>query len=207
LEKEQAAATVTMTLPGARLLHEGQVEGFKTRLPVFLSRRPEEPVQPALRDFYVRLLSMVNRDVFRNGHWLLCERSGWPDNSSFQNLLAWSWTAADSRDGGRPEDHERYLIVVNLSDRPSQGLVKIPWPDLADKTCRLADAWLGETYDREANDMLAPGLFVDLKPWAAHCFHVQVATEQPAMRQRKAQSAERTRSRPAELNPVHHAPA
>ncbi len=39
-EKERAAAVVTSTLPGARMFHEGQFEGRKVRLPVFLGRRP-----------------------------------------------------------------------------------------------------------------------------------------------------------------------
>ena len=40
--KARAAAVAVLTLPGARLLHEGQLEGRKVRLPVFLGRRPEE---------------------------------------------------------------------------------------------------------------------------------------------------------------------
>ena len=39
--KEKAAAVTTYTLPGARLFHEGQLEGRKVRLPVFLGRRPK----------------------------------------------------------------------------------------------------------------------------------------------------------------------
>jgi hypothetical protein len=132
-------------------------------LPVFLSRHPDEPVEPGLRDFYSKLLKAVNRDVFRNGRWLLCERSGWPDNSSFQNLVAWCWTG----------EKERYLIAVNLSDTSSQGLVKVPWEDVQGRTCRLNDALSGQAYDRDGNQMRAPGLFLDLKPWAAHCFQVQ----------------------------------
>ena len=162
--KEEAAATMITTLPGAKLIHEGQIEGRKVRLPVFLSRRPNEPVDPALRDFYLRLLKTVNRDAFCNGRWLLCERSGWPDNSSFQNLVAWCWTG----------EKERYLIVINLSDTSSQGLIKVPWEDLRGRTCWLADALSVDTYDRNGSDMLSPGLFVDLKGWAAHCFQVQV---------------------------------
>ena len=44
-------------LPGARLFHEGQFEGRKVRLPVFLGRRPEEPVDKDLQDFYTKLFA------------------------------------------------------------------------------------------------------------------------------------------------------
>ncbi len=187
-QKEQAAATVTMTLPGAKLLHEGQIEGRKTRLPVFLSRRPDEPVEPALRDFYLKLLKVVNRDVFRNGSWRLCERSGWPDNSSFQNIVAWCWTG----------EMERYLIVVNLSDASSQALIKIPWQDLGGSICRLSDEASGETYHRDGSEMLAPGLFVDLKSWVAHCFHVEGPGPRRTQSPRKDRTADRATSQPAE---------
>jgi hypothetical protein len=187
--KEQAAATIALTSPGAKLLHEGQIEGRKTRLPVFLSRRPDESLEPALRDFYHKLLKVINQDVFRNGRWMLCERSGWPDNGSFQNLVAWCWAG----------EGQRYVIAVNLSEIPSQGLIKVPWEDLQGSTCRLADALSGETYDRDGNDMRAPGLFVDLKPWAAHCFHVQITSPRRTMPQRKGESAP---SRPTEDHAV-----
>ena len=42
--KGRAAAVAILTLMGAKLLHEGQFEGRKVRLPVFLGRRPDEPV-------------------------------------------------------------------------------------------------------------------------------------------------------------------
>src|SRR5208283_4905210 len=83
-EKGRAAAVAILTLMGAKLLHEGQFEGRKIRLPVFLSRRPAEPGEQELVAFYDRLLKAIHRDVFRNGAWRLCERSGWPDNQSCQ---------------------------------------------------------------------------------------------------------------------------
>ena len=67
--KEQAAAVTTFTLPGARLFHEGQFEGRRVRLPVFLGRRPAEPVNKALRAFYEKLLAAINTPIFRDGEW------------------------------------------------------------------------------------------------------------------------------------------
>ena len=39
----RAAAVVISTLQGARLYHDGQLEGLRTRIPVFLDRGPDEP--------------------------------------------------------------------------------------------------------------------------------------------------------------------
>ncbi len=55
----RAAAVATMTLQGARLVHDGQMEGRRTRIPVFLARGPDEPVDEDLRAFYHRLLRAV----------------------------------------------------------------------------------------------------------------------------------------------------
>ncbi len=89
--KEKAVALTMATLPGARLFHEGQFEGRKVRVPVFLRRRVEESADEGLLAFYAKLLTAIDQSAFREGQWNLCERTGWPDNSSFQNLIAWSW--------------------------------------------------------------------------------------------------------------------
>lgn len=158
--KQQAAALTIATLPGTRLFHEGQFEGRKVRLPVFLSRRPDEPTDSALHEFYEKLLERVNRPVFREGMWSLCERTGWPDNLSFQNLVAWNWV----------KDDERYLIVVNLGDGPVQARVQVRWPDAGGGAWNLLDLSSGAKYERDGDQMLSPGLYVELGPWNYHFF-------------------------------------
>jgi hypothetical protein len=169
-EKVRAAAVTMATLPGARFFHEGQFEGRRVRLPVFLARRAEEEIDQASQTFYRELLSAINAPVFRDGEWKLCARSGWPDNSSFQNLVAWSWIKGD----------DRYLIVTNLSDCSSQARMQIPWEDGRGETWRLRDAISGVTYDREGDEMLGPGLYVELGPWNFsffQCRRLQSTTE------------------------------
>lgn len=161
--KERAAALAILTLPGARLLHEGQFEGLKVRLPVFLARRAAEPVDHDLEAFYRRLLQETNRDVFRNGDWQLCERGGWPDNSSYQNILVWCWA----------KDEERFLVIINFSGTTSSALVRIPWNDLRERTWLLNDPLSNKSYVRSGNDMLDAGLYIDLEPWNFHYFQLQ----------------------------------
>jgi hypothetical protein len=158
--KQRAAALTTATLPGIKLFHEGQFEGRKVRPPVFLGRRPGEPVDEDLRGFYGKLLEAVNRKAFREGQWSLCERTGWPDNATFQNLVAWSWV----------HDDERYLIVVNLSDCPVQAQVQVRWADAGGRKWHLIDLLSGVTYERNGDEMLSAGLYVELAPWNSHFF-------------------------------------
>jgi hypothetical protein len=161
--KGRAAAVAILTLTGARLLHEGQFEGRKRRLPVFLGRRPAEPVDPELVAFYGRLLKATSRDVFRNGAWRLCERSGWPDNQSCRNILAWCWA----------QDEERYLVVINFRQESAQARVQVPWDELRGKQWRLNDVLSGQTYDRSGDEMRDAGLYVELQPWQCHLFQLR----------------------------------
>ena len=163
--KEGAAAVVTSTLTGARMFHEGQFEGRKVRLPVFLGRRPDEPTDKGLEDFYRRLLAAINNPAFRQGDWRLSERTGWPDNSSFQNIVAWSWRLYD----------DRWLVVVNLSDSTCQARVKLGWEDISGSHWLLTDLLSGVSYERAGNEMLSEGLYVDLGPWAYHFLRLQRA--------------------------------
>ncbi|HEY6290221.1 MAG TPA: alpha-amylase family glycosyl hydrolase [Terriglobia bacterium] len=161
--KGQAAALTVGTLPGMRLFHEGQFEGRKVRLPVFLGRRPHEAVDQALQAFYAKLLEATDTPAFHDGEWTLCPRSGWPDNPSYLNVLAWTWL----------KDDERCLIVVNLSDRAAQAQVQVPW-DGRERTWRLDDALSGAAYERNGYEMLSPGLYVQLGPWSYHLFQCRV---------------------------------
>ena len=69
--RARAAAVATLSQTGARLVHEGQLDGRRVQLPVFLARRPDEAPDADLRAFYERLLGGLQGDVFRTGDWQL----------------------------------------------------------------------------------------------------------------------------------------
>ena len=157
-EKERVAAITTSTLTGAKLFHEGQFEGRKVKLPVFLGRRPNERLDPNLQAFYYKLLKVIHAPAFREGEWRLCERSGWPDNQSHLNLVAWYWR----------KDDNRYLIVVNLSGASAQALVRIPQDNVRGKSWQLVDAFSGDVYERNGDEMQEQGLYIDLPGLGYH---------------------------------------
>ncbi len=158
-EKSRAAAVTIATLPGAKLFHDGQFEGRIIRVPVQLGRRPAEPLNEEIRAFYQKLIHVISERGFREGEWRLCEQNGWPDNTSYRNLVAWCWRA----------EKDRCLVAVNFSGLRSQGRARLLWNDLAGRSWRLIDAFTGEVYEREGNEMLDPGLYIDLLPWGFHC--------------------------------------
>ncbi len=157
-EKERAAAVTMLTVLGAKLLFEGQCEGRRVRPPVFLARRPVEPIDLDLRAFYHTLLAAVKRAGLREGEWRQCERTGWPGNSSYLNLGAWGWN----------QGQERYIVVVNLSECQSQGRVRMPWNELAGRTWHLTDVLSGDMFERDGGELQSAGLYVDLPAWKVH---------------------------------------
>ncbi len=161
-DAEMAMAVVVATLPGATLWHEGQFEGRRVHPPVFLQRRPDEVADQDLATWYRQLIAVVDHDGVRSGSWQLLEPTGWPDNETCGNLLAWSWS-----DDAIPR---RHIIVVNLSGAPAQARVPLPWPDLRGSSHHLTDRLGGLEIDRDGDELAAPGLFVALDPWCFHLF-------------------------------------
>jgi len=160
-DRERAAAVAVATLPGATLWHDGEFQGRRVHLPVFLARRPDEPVDSELQEFSERLVAAA-ADV-RQGEWQLLECTGWPDNDTHRNLLAWSWTGGDSR----------HVVVVNYSGQQAEGRVRLPWNDLAGRSWELAELLDSTTYERNGDELMDPGLYVDLGPWHWHMLSVR----------------------------------
>jgi Alpha amylase, catalytic domain len=154
----RAAAVVMSTLQGARLYHDGQFEGRRIHIPVFLRRGPDEPVDDELRAFYRGLVRAVADSGLRDGEWRLCDCTGWPDNDSYLRLVAWCWQTPRAR----------HLVVVNLSDAPAQARVHLPWDDLGGRDWRLEDRLSGSGFDRRGDELNSEGLYVALEPWASH---------------------------------------
>jgi len=162
--KHEAAAAITFLTPGLRFFHDGQIEGRKKRISPHLGRAPEEPVNESLKSFYVRLLEALRNPAVRSGDWRLLDCTPpLEGNGSSDAFIAQSWQEA-----GRP----RILTAVNYSDHQSQCFVQLPFEALGGARCVLRDL-LGEArYERDGNELLSRGLYLDVGPWTTHLFEV-----------------------------------
>ena len=160
--KQRAAAVLISTAPGAKLFHEGQFEGRRVRLPVFLGRRPEEPCNEGLKKFYETLLPACANRAFRQGLWRLCETEGWPDNRSHEDLISYTWESIDSR----------YLIIVNFSPNQIRARIRTKWNDMCGSIWELNDPVSKQSFERSGSEIAAKGLYVELGPWQFHFFEV-----------------------------------
>jgi glycosidase len=162
-DKHRAAAVVALTLQGAKLLHEGQFQGRRTRVTVFLGRRPEEPSDLDLERFYHALLRQTAEEPFQSGEWTMSECDGWADNMSCRNLLAWCWKKATARS----------LVIVNFSGTSSQARVRLPWSDVGTGTWSLVDVLSQQRYERSGEEMTGSGFYVSIEPWHWHFLRLE----------------------------------
>jgi len=161
--RSQPAAVLICTLPGGTLLYDGQFIGRKVKLPVQLGRQPKETPDEDLKAFYLKLLAETRSPVYQDGDWALFSVVAGKDNGTQDNLIAYGWKAGD----------ERRLAVINMSGAQSQGHVQMgAWPEVGQSNWRMQDAMNGDDYIRDGGTMAQVGLYVDLKPYQSHLFHM-----------------------------------
>ncbi|HEV8634385.1 MAG TPA: alpha-amylase [Chloroflexota bacterium] len=150
--RHRAAATVALTIPGMRLLHDGQLEGRQRRLPVQLLRRAREPLDLALAGFYERLIAAAPR------------RGAWRRLAAGPPLLAWTWDAM-------PSGRRQSLVVVNFGDGVNAAQLNVGLLGLAGRPVELWDRLSDErrTVDGDALGDLELGL----GPWEARLFDLR----------------------------------
>ncbi|MFL9900398.1 hypothetical protein PQR71_19940 [Paraburkholderia fungorum] len=160
----EAAAIITFLSPGLRFFHEGQFEGRRKRISPHLVRAPEEPVDAPSQGFYEKLLAVLRQPVFRDGTWNLLKcLPAWEGNWTSDCFIAWSW---------QRDDGERRLIAVNYAGNQSQCYVPIPFPDLSGRTVRLKDIMASASFDRDGEELISRGLYLNLPPWSYQVFEM-----------------------------------
>ena len=162
LEHVVPAATLVCTLPGATLLHDGQWSGRRVKLPVQIGRQPHEPPNTQLEAFYRKLLQETRDPIYQKGEWGLFNPAPGKKNGTHENLLAYGWRGGET---------DYRLIVVNLTDEPSQAHIDLEdWEGIAGHNWELHDVLDGVSYLRKGDQMDDLGLYVDLTPYKSHIF-------------------------------------
>jgi len=159
-----AAAIIAMTLPGARLIHEGQMEGLKIKLPVQLGRRQTEERDQNLLDFYQNLLRIIPGKNLANAKWSICNILPVDSNdSSYKNLISYIWWVDDIY----------LLIVVNYSPYPSKGHIRIEPLNYSSDNWVFKDLLNQNNYIYKGVDLEKYGLYTDLNEWNSHIFIIK----------------------------------
>lgn len=168
--RHRAGAVLAASVPGMFLVHDGQLEGARFRAPVQFARRSEEPADTDLQAFYTRLLDVLRDSGLRRGVSIALEPAqAWPGNATHGAFVARLWT--------RPGD-ALHVAIVNLGATRGQCRVAIPEPGPAGRPGRVGrtvvlEDLLGHArYERPRDELMAPGLYVDLEAGAYHLFQL-----------------------------------
>jgi len=166
-EEHRAAALLILTLPGMRLLHEGQLTGATVRTPVHLRRRPPAIPQAEVAAFYEKFLTTLKTTAVGRGTAELLELApAWNGNPTAENFVVVQWRAV-------PMQFD--LVVINLAPYRSQCSVKLTVEELAGRNWAMSNLLGSERYEREGTKLRKDGLFLDLPAHGAQLFHFQVA--------------------------------
>jgi glycosidase len=178
-DRQRAAATMLSTLPGIALIHQGQMEGKRERLPVQrVVPLHQEAVNTKLQSFYSRLLEVTSLPVFRNGRLHVL----YSNNPAFVTYT-------------RTNDEMQALVVINSSNRYQKGSVFLN-PGLKLKTgapYKLYDLFyelktldvrrhpsIQPSYCYPAAALINQGLYVELNAHDAHIFLFEPRTSYKA---------------------------
>jgi glycosidase len=161
----QAAAVLTYLCPGLRFFHQGQTEGFTKRIPVHLCRGPLESVNPELREFYYRLLDCLRLAATHQVQFRLLEcMPAWDGNWTWDCFVCFAWQ--DSKEA-------LLVVVVNYAPNQSQCYLRLPFDRLRGNAVCFRDLMGPARYNRDGDEILSRGLFLDLEPWGHHVFEVK----------------------------------
>jgi hypothetical protein len=171
-ERQRAAAAMICTLPGVALLHQGQMEGKREKMPVQRAVPVHhEPVNTALRHFYESLLKVTAKSLFREGRLNVL----YSNNPSFISYA-------------RVDETSKAIIIINTSHQWQKGSVTLVpglplkagisyelrdlFYDLKSPEVKRRDTVI-PTYHYAASHLITQGLYVELAPFDAHIFLIE----------------------------------
>ena len=67
---------------------------------------------------------------------------------------------------------ELCLVAVNYAANQSQCYVRLPLPNLDDRSVRFKDLMGSPAFDREGSDLASRGLYLDMRAWGYHVFEL-----------------------------------
>jgi glycosidase len=149
----RAAALLILGLPGMRFLYEGEMQGWRTQVPVHVARWPHETTDAQILAMYEQLLGVLKDSAVGQGDYHLLRPTDWPDNHSAQHIFIVQWQKS-------PEQFD--LVVVNLDSQPAQCRTRLEVKELARHDWHVRNLLGSEVYERHGGDLEAAGLHLEL---------------------------------------------
>ena len=155
-ERHRTAAVLALTLPGMRLVHDGQMEGRAIGIPVQLGRRPAESPDPLMESHYERLLHALADPVFHDGEWQLLDLQPFDASGSHDGLIAHQWT---TRERGR-------VVVVNWSASRARGFLPLSLPAAVESSWQMRQLLIAAEPGGHDHHRQEFGVHLDVPPYS-----------------------------------------
>ncbi len=158
-----ACAVLTFSLPGPRLIYDGQTGGRKLRYCIHLRRAAETPAESDENVFYEKLFSALKESAIGKGTAAsIPSQPTGPGNESYPAIQAFLWENAQCRD----------LMIANLSGAECDARVPVFFTGIGSRQWILRNRLGSEQYIRDGTEMATVGLYVKLAPWQAQILEI-----------------------------------
>jgi hypothetical protein len=162
-----SAAVIGLLTPGMRLLHHGQLEGRRKRIPPHLARAPVEAKDPWAHDFYRRLLRCMRHPAARHGRWRLLEcLPVSKQDPSHEQLVAFAW---------HHPGHGLLLVISNHGPLDTRCHLPLPFGDMEDGPHELHDRMSDLRLLHQGAELRNRGLYLQLPGWDYRVFDIAPA--------------------------------
>ena len=148
IQRSLAAASIALSLPGARLFHHGQERGKQIKIPVELGRIGDEKIIAEIQEFYQKFLPALSDNMHKNGRWRLLHVEGMDFWQSPFISYVWEF------------EHSTLLVLVNYSDHPQSGRVNLA--ELGRTPTKICDTIQQQTLPLSNNQT---SLEIQTLPW------------------------------------------
>ncbi|MCX5782256.1 MAG: alpha-amylase family glycosyl hydrolase [Elusimicrobia bacterium] len=159
-EKSKSAAIIIALTAGAKMFHQGQLEGNKVHLHIQLLRKPKETADKETLNFYRKYFSVLKQIDPGYSRWAVLETiAAWEGNWTYKEFVCAS-------------KGNSYLAAVNFANHQSQCFVS-PRLETALGKVIFKDLLSDVVYERETENIKLRGFYLDMPPYGRHIFKIE----------------------------------
>ncbi len=172
MQRAKAAGLIALSVPGAKLVYEGQLEGNLLKVPMQLGRRQVERPIPEIVNFYKEIVPFLSENLLDDGTWQLLpvivknetavSHGPWHHAQVFaearNDFIGYLWGFST----------HFLLVLVNFSAQMTQGIVT--WPPQVkiqgdSDQMEIFELFTNRTFTRSRYQLESQGMEVTLSPW------------------------------------------
>ncbi|MBY8982783.1 MAG: hypothetical protein KGD57_07535, partial [Candidatus Lokiarchaeota archaeon] len=113
---------------------------------------------------YQKLIEIISKRKIKSGKWELCDiKSFMEDDKSSNNIISYHWW----------DYYNHFLIVLNYSDNPSKGYIKIPSLQFNHKVILFEDMFTRQESFLHGEELNNYGYYTELEGWQTFLFELR----------------------------------